>query len=299
MNFHQLRVFLEVAKEKNFSAAAARLCVTQPAVTWQVKNLEEHYGLRFFERTRKKITLTAEGKILFDFADRILNLSRQAEEALTDLKGLSRGALRIDSVPTFGDYSLPALLDLFHKRYPGIAIEIHTGNSRQVIENTLLHKNDIAFVARDPENEKLVARELLSDLLVGIVSPRHPFGRRKSIFLKELNGQPLILREQGSSSRASVDEILKRKGVSPVIIMESASTSLIKKMVEGDTAMAILSQQVVKKEVLAKSLRVLPISDVEIARRFYIIYHKDKYFSRVLKAFMDVALEMAPKLSAD
>jgi DNA-binding transcriptional LysR family regulator len=299
MKFHQLRVFYEVAKEKNFSAAAANLSLTQPAVTWQVKNLEEYYELRLFERTRKKITLTAEGKILFDFADQIFNLSRQAEEALADLKGLSRGALRIDSVFTFGDYYLPTLLEAFHKKYPQIAIQVHTGNSSQIIENTLLHKNDMAVVAHDSQNENLVAREFISDLLVGIVSPRHPFARRKSIALKELNGQPLIFREQGSSPRRILDEILKKKGISPLIIMESASTSAIKKMVEGGIGMAILSRQAVKEEVRAKSLRELPFTDVEIAYRFYLIYHKDKYFSRALKAFMNVAMEIAPKLSAD
>ncbi len=299
MKFHQLRVFYEVAKEKNFSAAAAKLSLTQPAVTWQVKNLEEYYELRLFERTRKKITLTTEGKILFDFADQIFNLSRQAEEALADLKGLSRGALRIDSVFTFGDYYLPTLLEAFHKKYPQITIQVHTGNSSQIIENTLLHQNDMAVVAHDPQNEKLVAREFISDLLVGIVSPSHPFASRKSIALKKLNGQPLILREQGSSPRRIVDEILKKKGISPLIIMESASTSAIKKMVEGGMGMAILSRQAVKEEVRAKSLRELPFTDVEIAYRFYLIYHKDKYFSRALKAFMNVAMEIAPRLSAD
>ncbi len=104
MNIHQVRVFYEVAKAQSFSAAAEKLHLTQPAVTWQIKNLEEHYDLRFFERTGKKILLTEEGRILFDFADRILTLSREAEEALADLRGLSRGTLRIDTVLTFGDY---------------------------------------------------------------------------------------------------------------------------------------------------------------------------------------------------
>lgn len=207
--------------------------------------------------------------------------------------------MRIDSVFTFGDYYLPILLDAFHKKYPQIHIQVHTGNSSQIIENTLLHKNDMAVVAHDPENEKLVVREFISDLLVGIVSPSHRFARKKSIALKELDDQPLILREQGSSPRRILDEILKKKGVSPLIIMESASTSAIKKMVEGGTGMAILSRQAVRKEVLAKSLRELPFTDVEIAYRFYLIYHKDKYFSRALRAFMNVAMEIVPALSAD
>ena len=293
MNLHQLKVFYEVAKAKSFSAAAKTLYLTQPAVSWQVKSLEESFDMKFLDRIGKKILLTEEGKVLFDFADRILNLTRQAEEALSDLKGLSRGTLKIASTYTFGDFYLPALLQTFHGKYPKIAVQVSTGNSSQTIENTLLHKSDLAIAASDPKNEKLEVREMTTDLLVGVVSPSHPFARRKSISLKELNGQPLILREKGSSPRRIIDEILGQKGISPEIIMESASTSAIKKMVEGGIGMAILSQQVVKKELQAQSLKKLPFSDAEIVYRFYLIYHKDKYLSRALKAFIDAAIEFS------
>src|SRR4030042_1307603 len=293
MNLHQLKVFYEVAKAKSFSAAAKTLYLTQPAVTWQVKNLEESFDMKFLDRIGKKILLTEEGKVLFDFADRILNLTRQAEEALSDLKGLSRGTLKIASTYTFGDFYLPALLQTFHGKYPKIAVQVSTGNTSQTIENTLLHKSDLAIAASDPKNKKLQVREMTTDLLVGVVSPSHPFARRKSISLKELNGQPLILREKGSSPRRIIDEILGQKGISPEIIMESASTSAIKKMVEGGIGMAILSQQVVKKELQAQSLKKLPFSDAEIVYRFYLIYHKDKSLSRALKAFIDAAIEFS------
>lgn len=295
MNLHQLRVFYEVAKAKSFSAAAEKLYLTQPAVTWQVKNLEESFDLKFLDRIGKKNLLTEEGKVLFDFADRILNLTRQAEEALADLKGLSRGNLRIASTFTFGDFYLPALLEVFHKKYPKIVVQVSTGNSSQTIENTLLHKTDLAIAAYDPKNEKLKVWEMTTDLLVGVVSPSHPFARRKSIALKELNGQPLILREEGSSPRRIIDEILAEKRISPVIIMESASTSAIKKMVESGVGMAILSQQVVKEELKGKSLKQLSFNDARIAYRFYLVYHKDKYLSRAVKAFIDVAMGFSQK----
>lgn len=295
MNLHQLKVFYEVAKAKSFSAAAKTVYLTQPAVTWQVKSLEESFDMKFLDRIGKKILLTEEGKVLFDFADRILNLTRQAEEALTDLKGLSRGTLKIASTYTFGDFYLPALLQAFHGKYPKIAVQVSTGNSSQTIENTLLHKSDLAIAANDPKNEKLEVREMTTDLLVGIVFPSHPFARRKSIALKELNGQPLILREKESSPRRIIDEILGQKGISPVIIMESASTSAIKKMVESGMGMAILSQQVVKEELKGKSLKQLSFNDARIAYRFYLIYHKDKYLSRAVKAFIDVAMGFSQK----
>lgn len=295
MNIHQVRVFYEVAKAQSFSAAAEKLHLTQPAVTWQIKNLEEHYDLRFFERTGKKILLTEEGRILFDFADRILTLSREAEEALADLRGLSRGTLRIDTVFTFGDYYLSALLLAFYRKYPKIILQVNTGNTSQIIENTLLHKNDLAFVAYDPKNEKLKVHEIISDVLVGVVAPLHPWARKKSIRLKDLDGEPLILREHGSSPRRILEAIFDERKVHPRIILESASTPVIKKTVESGIGMAILSQQVVKEELRSQRLTKLSIRDAEIVYRFYLVYHKDKYLSRALKAFMDMAIELSQK----
>jgi DNA-binding transcriptional LysR family regulator len=295
MNLHQLSVFYEVAKSGSFSSAAQTLLLTQPAVTWQMKSLEGLYEVKLFERMGKKIALTEEGKVLFDFADRILNLTRQAEAALADLKGLSRGSLKVDSTFTFGDFYLPDILSAFHRKHPKISVQVTTGNSTQIIENTLLHKNDVAFAARDPHHEKLEAREFTSDRLVAILPPAHPLARRKSISLKEIEGQPLILRERGSSPRRILDEILEQRRISPRVITESASTSAIKKMVERGVGISILSQQVVKKELQARVLKQMPFSDVDIAYTFYFIYHKDKYLSHALKAFLDIAMEFSRK----
>lgn len=299
MNFHQLRVFYEVARAGGFSTAAARLYLTQPAVSRQVKNLEETYDLKLFERMAKKIRPTEEGRTLLAFADQIFNLARQAEEALADFKGLSRGTLRVDSTFTFGDYYLSGLLGSFHERHPRIVIQVHTGNTSQVIENTLAHRNDVAFVAYDPGNDRLEAREIISDLLVAVVSPGHPLARRKSISLKELQAAPLILREPGSSPRRMVDETLARGGFTPRVIMESASTLAIKQMAARGFGMAILSQQVVANELRAGSLVQLLLRDADIAYRFYIIFHKGKYLSRTLQAFIDLAVAWSRQPGAE
>jgi DNA-binding transcriptional LysR family regulator len=293
MNLHQLRVFFEVAEARSFSAAAEKLHVTQPAITLQIKNLEDYYELKVFERIGKKVLLTEEGKVLFDFANQMLTLSRQTEEALADLKGLSRGTIQIGTSYSFGDYYLPTLLKAFHKKYPKVSIGISAGNTSQIIEDTLLHKNDIAFVAYHPGNNKLVVREFVSDILVAIVPNQHKLAGRESITLNELNREPLILRERGSSYRGMVDETFKRKGISPLIIMESASTSAIKKMVQSGAGIAILSRQVVKEEAEANAFKAIEFTEVEMAHRFYLIYHKDKYFSRALEAFVGTSMDLA------
>jgi DNA-binding transcriptional LysR family regulator len=298
MNFHQLNVFYEVARAKSFTAAAEKLYLTQPAVTLQIQNMEVYYKIKLFEHAGKQIVLTDAGKVLFDFAEKIFDLSRLAEEAIADFRKLDRGVLKIDAAFTFADYYLPILLEAFYKQYPGITLNIQTGNTSQIIENTLLHRNDIAFVAHRPETDKLVAKEFISDRLVGVVSLDHKFAQRESIVLEELNGELLILREQGSSPRRIIDEVLKTKDVSPQIVMESGSTTVIKRAVEAGMGMAILSQQAVKREILTGVFKKLHFSDVEISYQFFLIHHKDKFLSTLLKAFLVVATEYASKLSA-
>jgi DNA-binding transcriptional LysR family regulator len=252
----------------------------------QIKNLEDYYQLKFFERTGKKVLLTEEGKVLFDIANRILELDRQAEEVIADLKGLSRGTVRIGTSFSFADDYLPSLLKAFHKKYPKIFIQVSTGNTSQVIEDTLLHKNDIAFVAYRPANNRLVVREFVSDVLVAIVPNQHKLAGRESITFNELNGEQLILREPGSSYRGMVDEAFRKKRISPLIVMESASTSAIKKMVESGAGIGILAEHAVQGEVEAGAFKAKPFTELEMSETFYLIYHKDKYFSRALKAFI-------------
>ena len=289
MNLHQLHVFYEVASARSFTAAATKLHLTQPAATWQVKRLEEAYGVRLLDRAGKRVSLTEEGKVLFDFAGRILRLSRETDEALGDLRGLPMGTLRIDATYIVGDYYLPGLLEALHRRHPDLAYQIGIGNSSQVIENTLAQRNDIGICAHDPVHPKLEARRILTDVLVAVVGPTHPFARRRTIALRELAGQPLILREQGSSPRRTIDEILKRHGIDPRVVMESASTPIIKRFAANGVGVAILSQQVVAKELQEGLLRLVPFRDAEVAYHFYLIRHRDRWASRSVKAFIEMA----------
>ena len=296
MNLHQLRVFYEVASARSFTAAAARLRLTQPAASWQVRRLEETYGLKLLDRTGTRVSLTEEGRVLQEFAGRLLRLEREAEEALADLRGMPLGPLRIDATYIVGDYYLPGLLEALHRRHPGILFQVGIGNSSQVIDNTLAQKNDIGICAYDPVHPKLEARHILTDILVPVVGPTHPFARRRTIALRELEGQALILREQGSSPRRTIDEILQRRGIAPTVVMESASTPIIKRFAANGAGVAILSRQVVATELKDGSLHLVPFKDAEIAYHFYLIHHRDRWTSRSLKAFIEMArtFQLAP-----
>ena len=185
---------------------------------------------------------------------------------------------------------MPALLKAFHEKYPRIFLQVSTGNTSQIIEDTLLHKNDVAFVAYHPRNSKLVVREFVSDILVAAIPNQHKLAERESITLNELNREPLILREPGSSYRGMVDEVFRKKGVSPLVVMESASTGAIRGMVASGTAIAILSEHAVKRDVESGVFKAKRFTEVEMTETFYLIYHKDKFTSRALKAFVHMAL---------
>jgi DNA-binding transcriptional LysR family regulator len=288
MNLHQLRVFYEVASARSFTAAAAKLHLTQPAATWQVKRLEDACGVRLLDRAGRRITLTEEGKVLIDFAGRLLQLARETDEALADLRGLPMGTLRIDATYIVGDYYLPGLLEALHRRHPGLALQIGIGNSSQVIENTLAQRNDVGICAHDPAHPKLEARRILTDVLVAVVGPAHPFARRRSIALCELAGQPLILREQGSSPRRTIDEILARRGIHPRVVVESASTPIIKRFAATGAGIGILSKRVVAKELEDGLLRLVPFRDAEVEYHFYLIRHRDRWASRSVQAFIEM-----------
>jgi DNA-binding transcriptional LysR family regulator len=294
MNLHQMRVFYEVASAKSFTAAAAKLRLTQPAATWQIKRLEEAYGVKLLDRAGRRVSLTDEGKTLLDFAGRILRLARETDEALAELRGLPMGTLRIDATYIVGDYYLPTLLEAMHRRYPDLAFQVGIGNSSQVIENTLGQQNDVGICATDPGHPKLETQRILTDLLVAVVGPTHPFARRRTIAFRELEGQPLLLREQGSSPRRTIDEMLQRHGITPRVMMESASTSILKRFAANGAGVSVLSQQVVAQEIQGGSLHQVRFRDAEVAYHFYLIRHRDRWASRAVKAFIAMAQD-APR----
>jgi len=289
MNLQQLRVFCEVASTRSFTAAAARLHLTQPAVSWQMRRLEEVAGLKLVERVGKRLSLTEEGKVLLECANRVFRTIRETEEALANLRGQPLGMLRIDATYIAADYYLPAFLEALHRRHPGVTFQLGIGNSSQVIERTLAQTNDIGICAYDPVHPKLEAREIFSDRLVAVVAPDHPFARRRSLPVRALAGQPLIVREAGSSPRRLVDEMLAAHGVTPNVVMESASIAAIKRFVEDGLGVAILSRQVVSKELQEGTLRRILLSDAEITYRFYLIRQRDRWVSRALHAFVELA----------
>jgi DNA-binding transcriptional LysR family regulator len=286
-------MFYTVAKKKSFTMAARELFLTQPAVTIQIQKMEADYGVKFFDRVGKKIFLTESGKILFSYAEKILTFLAQAEEALIDVKELKSGKLAIGASATVGSYYLPQIFKVFRKRYPGIEIEMNLSNSYVVVEDVLALKADLGFVSRLHHLERLVVIPFLEEELVLIVPPDHPLAHKGEVLLEDLSGQPFILRETGSATRDLIEEGVAKKGVSMKVVMDLASNEAIKKGVGDGLGISIISKYVVQQEVNQGLLRMITFANERVMRKFFIIYHEDKYLSNTLRAFLKIASEFS------
>jgi len=294
MNFNQLRIFYSVAKNNSFTLAAKELFLTQPAVSIQIHLLEDDYGVKLFNRSGKGITTTEEGNLLFSYAERIFNLSDEMEEALRQTKSLERGRLKIGSSRTIGSYYLPQLFEIFKLKYPDIEIQMDIGNSSQVIEGILSFQNDVGFVGIDYFHKNLVLKPFIKERLVLITPPDHELTHKKVISFKELNGQKMIMREKGSGTMELIKQELIKNKVSVETVMELGSNEAIKRAVEARLGVSIISNNVVKREKDQGRIKVLHFTNnKDIIRYFYIIHHKDKYLSDLLKTFLDVAREFS------
>ncbi len=293
MKFNQLKIFYTVAQKKSFTLAARELFLTQPAVTIQIQKLEADYETKFFDRVGKKIFLTESGKILYSYAEKILALFAQAEEALIDVKELKSGKLTIGASATVGSYYLPKIFEAFGKEYPDIEIQMNLTNSHQVAEDVLAFKSDLGFVGELRNYDRLMIIPFLEEELVLIVPPDHSLAHSNGVSLEDLAGQPFIAREVGSATRELVEERIGSKGVSLKIVMDLASNEAIKKAVESGLGISIISKYVVQKEVDQGLLRIVPFREEKLMRKFFIIYHEDKYLSSTIRAFLNVASKLS------
>lgn len=293
MKFNQLKIFYTVAQKKSFTLAAKELFLTQPAVTIQIQKLEADYETKLFDRVGKKIFLTESGKTLYSYAEKILALFAQAEEALIDTKEMKSGKLTIGASTTVGSYYLPKIFEAFGKQYPDIEIQMNLANSHQVIEDVLALKRDLGFVGELHSYEGLVIIPFLEEELVLIVPPNHPIVHRARVSLGDLAGQPFIAREAGSATRELVEEKARRRGVSLKVVMDLASNEAIKKAVENGLGISVISRYVVQKEVEQGLLRMVPFAKEKIMRKFFIIHHEDKYLSSTIRAFLNVASKLS------
>ena len=298
INLHQLKIFHTVARSKSYSRAAAELQISQPSVSIQVGELERQLGADLFEQVGKSAHLTEAGRILDEYAARILALIDEARVAMDELKGLQRGRLLLGATSTPGTYLLPALLGRFKEQYPHIEIVLRVRDTRRIQEMLLQHELHLGVIGGKVILPDLESTAWLADELVLVVAPAHPFGALPSVGVADLAGQPFILRERGSGNREAVDEALHRAGVPVTPVFELEGAEMVKQAVAANLGISILSRCAVEFEVAAGRLRIVPVDGLRIERAIWLLRRRDHRLPRVAQAFLDTIRPAAAALTA-
>jgi len=289
MDDHKLKVFCTVAETKSFSKTSEIIHLTQPAVSLQIQALEEIYETKLFDRSSSTVTLTPAGEVLYKYAKEILALYATAEKVIGKLTGLVKGSITIGACSNIGNYLLPSVITDFRKTHLKTKIHLLVSNTKRVIELLNSGNIDIGIVEGDVVRQKMVVKKLISDELLLIVSPNHPWAKKKEVSISDLTKEPFIFREAGSGTRQTMEKFLSRHGITPQDMKVSivlGSTEAIKDAVENGLGVSIISRWAARKENKYGTLRLLSLKEEKMVRDFSLIINKNSVSSNALDEFL-------------
>ena len=287
----RLQVFHTVARLLSFTKAAETLHMTQPAVTFQVRQLEEHFNTRLFDRTHNRISLTEAGKRVFGYADRIFELYAEMENAVREMTGEISGVVTIGASTTIAEYMLPALLGDFRLKYPEVNVQLKVSNTEGIVSMVENNTIDLGVVEAPVNNKNLVVEVCRMDELVGIVPPSHPLADEESVHIEELLKYPYICREEGSGTREVIQEYLNECKVEigqVSICMELGSPEAVKGAVEAGMGISIVSRATIHKELKLGTLVALQL-EPRLERPFSFVHQKQKFRHRAMEELLEFA----------
>jgi len=270
LNLHLLRLFSTVVKTGSFSRAADVLHISQPAISKGVRDFELQVGCRLLDRTPKGVRPTREGKALVRHAEALFAAERAAEDELLSLRNLDSGSLRIGASTTIATYMISDYLGAFHRKHPGIDLNLVIANTRDIADLMLAHDIEIALVEGPVEDAELESHAWRTDVMSLIADARHRFaGAGRGIEGAALRDETLILREPGSGSREVVAQALATAGIEPRRTLEIGSTEAIKQAVAAGLGVAIVSSASISDQVTLGKLKVVQIRDLQIDRTLW------------------------------
>lgn len=291
MELWQLEVFTAVAEEKSFSRAGHRLSRTQPAISSTIKQLEEELGEPLFHRLGKTVKLTAVGELLTDYAKRMLRLREEALLAAGELRGLTRGKLRLGANETTCLYVLPEVLAAFKQAYPQVQVDIQRAITRSITERVMDGALDFGIVTLPIKNSQLETITIHHDEMALIVAPAHALASKRSVKMADLEDEPFILHKIGTTTRERLVKHFSDGGVKMKVTMELASIETIKRFVSIGMGISIVPRLCIDREIRDGSLAALPIRDARFQRKLGVIYNRDRYQSQAARAFLALITE--------
>ena len=291
----QLRTFAEVARRLSFTAAAKALHLTQPAVSMQVRQLEEAAGLPLVEQLGRRVHLTDAGRELLRYAGGIADLMREAEEAMRALQGIGGGELSI-AVTSTAKYFAPRLLAEFRRRHPEVRLRLAVSNREAVVRALTDNAVDLAVMGRPPRGLDTDAAAFAKHPIAVIAAPDHPLAGRRRLPLEALAGETFIIRERGSGTRAAMEHVFAERAFRARETMEMSSNETIKQAVMAGMGIAFLSTHTIGLELRAGRLVLLAVSGLPVMREWYVIHRRGKRLSPAAQAFKSFLLEQGAAL---
>ena len=291
MDFNQLITFLEVAELGNFSRAADKVLRSQPAVSAQIRQLEDEYGAKLFDRTKKSVTLTPAGELLLDYVRRMLALRDESLRAIADSDPEIRGVLSIGANETTFLYVLPKVLARYHQQYPKVRITVYRNFSHKVLEKVEDDEVELGVVTTPVKSESLAVVPIFKDRLVWIVSADSPLAAKKKVTLDELAQEDLILHKMGSLRRL-LEKQLRPFRPQLRVTMELTSAEMVKKFVAAGLGASMISEMFVKEEVKDKKIAILQTDGEQLYRELGLVYHEGRSLSRAAQAFVSLAKDL-------
>ena len=293
--FRQLMLLEAVARNSSFTRASEELHLTQPAVSTQIRQLEEEVGMPLFEHMGKKIFLTAAGREMYAFSRTIAQQFTDIRTVLEEMKGIQRGTLDI-AVTSTAKYFAPYLLAAFCKQHAGITVNLNVTNREDILRQLTDNIPDMAIMGSPPRGMPLVADSFMSNPLVVIAPPDHPLVQGSRIPLHMLLQESFIVRERGSGTRNAIERFLEQHGLRMNTTMEMSRNEAIKHAVMAGLGLGILSVHTLEMEFKLGRLAVLNVEGFPILKDWYVVHREGKRFSAAAEAFKAFVLTEGSKL---
>ncbi len=289
MDLWQLNVFCKVFELKGFSKAGKVVHLSQPTISSHIKDLEDHFECKLFDRLGKEAVPTKAGELLYQYARQLLALRDETESAMAEFQGKIKGRLVIGGSTIPGGYILPRIIGAFTTQHPKVTVSLTIGDTEQIIEDTLSGALELGLVGAESSDNRIRQERLINDEMRLIIPAGHKWASKKQINLKMLLNEPFIIRERGSGTLKSINLSLREKGYSSSefnVIAEMGSTAAIIQGIKSQVGISILSTIAVAEELQAGTLKALPVQGLDLKRSFYLTRHRQRSTSPLCKAFI-------------
>jgi DNA-binding transcriptional LysR family regulator len=288
MDFEQLRTFMEVSRLRSFSRAAEKLTVTQPAISAQIRTLENEVGARLFDRDGGKVTFTAAGKVFEPFAEHCLQCHNHIMVTVGELHRTPRGEISVSANEATSLYVLPAVFAEFKQQYSRVGLSIVRADRLRTVESVLSREVDFGVVSLPVKDARLTVDSLHRDDVVLVAPANHPLASADAVKFADIVPQPLVLPKQGRQ-RELIEDLFRTNDVQPRVAMEVESSELLKRLIVAGLGIGFLPRSNVQDDTKSGALKIIRVEGVRLNRELALIYRKDKSLTRAAHVFLEIA----------